>query len=173
MYRPEDLRAGDIVLCEGGLDVRDPLGLLFMWASDNPFQHAALVGEGELLESVDVVGVAPLDAYAQVGWRYGVAGASPAQLRTAVAAARCRIGEAYGYRTLVREGGRIPLARRLDPHDVVSAGLVCWAFAQAGIRLSWEALPSVASLSYSPLLLGLRPWRRAGWIDLPAPLGLV
>lgn len=162
MYRPEDLRPGDIILCEGEIDVSDPLGLLIVWASDNPFQHAALVGDGELLESLDVVGTVPLDAYAPVGWRFQVAGATPGQLRAAVRAAKGRVGEAYGYRALVRESGRVPLYRRLDPHDVVSSGLVCWAFAQAGIRLSWEPLPTPATLSYSPLLVGPRPWRRAG-----------
>jgi hypothetical protein len=162
VYRPEDLRPGDIILCEGELDVRDPLGLLIVWASDNPFQHAALVGDGELLEAIDEVGAVRLDAYAPVGWRFEVAGATPAQLRTAVDAVRSRLGEPYGYRELRAAGGRIPLYRRLDPHDVVSSGLVCWAFAQAGIRLSCEPLPSVASLSYSPLLLGPRPWLRAG-----------
>ncbi len=162
MYRPEDLRLGDIILCEGALDVRDPLGLLMVWASDNPFQHAALVGDGELLESLDVVGTAPLEAYAPVGWRFQVAGATPVQLRTAVSAAQARVGEAYGYRALAREGGPVPLYRRFDPHDVVSSGLVCWAFARAAIRLSWQPLPTPASLSYSPLLLGPRPWREVG-----------
>lgn len=162
MYRPEELRPGDIILCEGELDVRDPLGLLIVWASDNPLQHAALVATGELIESRDVVGVAPLDAYAPVGWRFQVAGATPAQLRSVVAAATRRVGEAYGYRALTREAGRVPLYRRLDPHDVVSSGLVCWAFAQAGIRLSWELMPTPASLSHSPLLLGPRPWRQVG-----------
>ena len=162
MYRPEDLRPGDIILCEGDVDVRDPLGLLIVWASDNPFQHAALVGDGELWEALDVVGTAPLDAYAPAGWRFQVAGATPGQLRTAVRAAKARVGEAYGYRALARESGRVPLYRRLDPHDVVSSGLVCWAFAQAGIHLSWEPLPTPATLSYSPLLVGPRPWRQVG-----------
>jgi hypothetical protein len=162
MYRPEDLRPGDILLCEGDLDVRDPLGLIILWASDNRFQHAALVGDGEILEAVDEVRAVALDAYAPVGWRFRVAGASPAQRRAAVAAARSRVGQPYGYRNLRTDGTtRIPLYRRLDPHDVVSAGFVAWAFEQAGIRLTWEPLPSPASLSYSPLLVGPRPWARS------------
>jgi cell wall-associated NlpC family hydrolase len=154
MYDPEDLRPGDIILCEGELDVRDPLGLIIMWASDNRFQHAALVGDGEILEAIDEVTAAPLHQYAPVGWRYEVAGATEAQREAAVAAARRRLGEVYTCRSL----GRVPLYRRLDPHDVVSSGLVTWAFAQAGIRLTWEPLPTPASLSYSPLLIGPRPW---------------
>ena len=160
MYRAEDLVPGDIILCEGALDVRDPLGLLFVWASDNPFQHAALVGEGELVEGLDEVGTVPLAEYAHVGWRFEVAGASPEQRRAAVAAARSRVGQPYGYRAAMGAATRIPFYKRLDPHDVVSSALVTWAFGQAGIRLSWEPLPSVASLSYSPLLLGPRPWLR-------------
>ncbi len=160
MYRAEDLRPGDIILCEGALDVRDPLGLLFVWASDNPLQHAALVGDGELVEGLDEVGTVPLDEYADVGWRFEVAGASADQLRAAVTAARSRVGQSYGYRAVLAAGMRIPLYKRLDPHDVVSSALVTWAFGQAGIRLSWEPLPSVASLSHSPLLLGPRPWLR-------------
>ena len=158
MYRPEQLRPGDIILCEGVVDARDPIGLMFVWASANPFQHAALVGDGELLEAIDQVGTVPLDEYAPVGWRFEVAGASAEQRRAAVTAVRSRLGQPYGYRTLVAAGARIPFYKRLDPHDVVSSGLVSWAFGQAGIQLSWEPLPSVASLSYSPLLLGPRPW---------------
>ncbi len=165
MYHSEDLRPGDILLCEGEVDVRDPLGLLMVWASDNRFQHAVLVGDGELIEAIDEVGVAPLDAYAPVGWRFTVAGATEEQVRHAVDAARRRVGEPYGYDGVLRDArrleGRIPLARRLDPHDIVSSALVCWAYEQAGIRLTWERLPTPGSLSHSPLLLGLRPWQLA------------
>jgi cell wall-associated NlpC family hydrolase len=167
VYRADDLRPGDIVLCEGGLDVRDPLGLLFVWASANPFQHAVLVGDGELLEGLDEVGAVPLDEYAPVGWRFEVAGASAEQRRAAVTAARSRVGQPYGYRAVTAGGRRIPFYRRLDPHDVVSSALVTWAFRQAGIQLSWDPLPSVASLAYSPLLVGPRPWLRPGAVDGP------
>ncbi len=160
MYRADELRPGDIILCTGALDVRDPLGLLFVWASDNPFQHAVLVGDGELLEGLDAVGAVPLDEYGPVGWRFEVAGASDEQRRAAVTAARSRVGQPYGYRAVMAEGARVPLYKRLDPHDLVSSALVAWAFGQAGIQLSWDPLPSVASLSYSPLLLGPRPWLR-------------
>lgn len=102
MYNPEDLRPGDIILCEGEVDVRDPLGLLMVWASDNRCQHAVLVGDGELIEAIDGVGVVPLDTYAPVGWRFTVAGATEDQMRRAVDAARRRVGEPYGYRSVRR-----------------------------------------------------------------------
>ncbi len=162
MYDPKDLRPGDILLLEGALDVSDPIGLLIVWASDNRFQHAVLVGDGELIEALDSVQAAPLDKYAPVGWQYKVAGASDAQVRMAVAAARGRVGQPYDYRQALRDGGgRVPLARRLDPHDVLSSTLVCWAYEQAGIRLTWERLPTPGSLVHSPLLVGPRPWRKA------------
>lgn len=159
MYRPEDLRPGDILLLEGDVDVFDPIGLFILWASDNRFQHVALVGHGELIEAIDQVGVVPLDAYAPVGWRFRVPSATPEQVEDAVRWAEGRIGHPFGQHelTMAHEGLRIPFYRRFDPHDTIAAGFVCWAYEQAGIQLTWQPLPTPASLLYSPLLVGPRP----------------
>lgn len=163
MYRPEDLRPGDIVLCEGEIDVFDPLGLIIKWATDNPFVHALVVGNGELIEAVENVSVGPLDKYAPVGWRFEVAGASPAQIQSMIAAAKTRVGQLYGYKALLEDGARyilhIPIWRKLSPYDLTCSGLVCWSYLQAGIRLTYAPLPSPADLSFSPVLVGPRPWQ--------------
>jgi cell wall-associated NlpC family hydrolase len=164
MYNPADLKPGDIILCTGELHVVDIVGLLIQWATNNPFQHAALVGNGCLIEAVEPdVRTAPLDEYAECGWRYEVAGATPEQAQTAIAAAMSRIGQPYGIKALLEDGLRyilhVPLYRRLDPHDLVCSGLVAYSWQQAGITLTYEPLPSPASLSYSPLLVGPRPWQ--------------
>jgi hypothetical protein len=164
MYDPADLRPGDIVLVEG----TGPLAAAIKWATDNPFSHAAIVGFGELLEALDRVVASPLGKYQERGWLYRVA-CLPAQREAAARNAYIRLGMPYGYTALLEDALRyiahVPLSSRLDPRDLTCSGYVAWCYARAGVTLTYEPLPSPASLSYSPLLLGPRPWIHLGISD--------
>jgi hypothetical protein len=158
MYDPNALRPGSVVLVEGtGL-----LAAAIRWATVCPFSHAAIVSDdGRIVEAVERVRAVPLDTYAARGWAYEVA-ASRDQHLAAAQAARSRLGEPYGYRALMEDALRyvahVPVVARLTPQDLTCSGLVAWCWLRAGVVLTWEPLPSPASLAYSPLLLGPRPW---------------
>lgn len=162
-YRPDDLRPGDIILVEG----RSLLDRAIEWATASPLSHAALVGDGELIEANwPVVRTVPLGAYAADGWAFGVKAGTvngDGQRRKAVGAAQSRLGQRYGVTALFEDGARyllhLPLYARLNPRRLTCSGLVAWSWQQAGIRLTWAILPSPYDLACSPVLDGPRPWR--------------
>ena len=103
--------------------------------------------------------------YASVWKRvFGVVEATGEQKDAAWQWFSSRVGQPYGIQALLEDGlmdiGHIPVYARIDPKRATCSGMVAAAYQQAGVRLTWHPLPSPADLSYSPLLLGSRPWRR-------------
>lgn len=166
MYDPAALEPGDILLM-----VRNPresipaqaLDLAISLSEGSPFVHAALVGEGHILDPLWQVRHVPLDSYSSNGYAFRVA-ASNAQRTAAVAWAEARVGERYGIAELLEDGARYDLHLVLPAwYKVVRPRYTCSGFcaasyASAGVRLSYAPAISPADLSYSPLLIGKRPW---------------
>jgi uncharacterized protein YycO len=158
MYTVDRLQPGDVILVahhpgEGCLD------RAIEWATVSPWHHAAMVGVDALIQAVWRVDTVPLDTYAATGWAFRVQ-ATPNQRQAAVAAMSSKIGRPYGLRELLEDGARavkIPIGAKWIPKYYTCSGLVAWAYAQAGVRLTYAPLPSPADLSYSPLLIGRRP----------------
>lgn len=163
MYHPDDLRPGDVLLMVGRprLSLGGVLDALIEYATVSPFDHACIVGDGHLVEALWHVQRSPLDKYAANGWRFSV-NATEEQKAAAVAWMEQRIGWIYGIRELMRDGERdilrVPMWPRVAPQRFTCSGLVAMAYQQAGVRLTLAPWPSPADLSYSPLLVGARPW---------------
>lgn len=171
-YVPSDLRAGQILLATAspheGIGPRI-LDALISLSTTNPFDHALVVGNGHLIDPVWHVRRAPLDAYADHAWAFDVS-ATEDEIASAVAWAEGRIGQQYGLLALVEDGllydAHIPLTVRMNPRRTTCSGFVVAAYMAAGVTLTHQPLPSPASLSFSPLLIGRRPWETAGGIAL-------
>lgn len=165
-YHSTDLHPGDILLMlppktepiwDRALDAA------IAWSS-GPFVHAALVGDGCLIEQRSTIQASPLAQYAATGWVYHVAGASAPQRAAAVAAFRARLGQPYGIHELLIMGAYYDLHdtavwRDHFPYTVCSTA-VERAWRQAGIVLSQQPLVSPTGLAFSPRLIGPRPWDR-------------
>lgn len=165
-YACDTLVLGDIILVAGiHWDHGVGAGLLdaaIQWATVSPFHHAALVGPGELIQSLAIVQTAPLDTYAADGWAFRVQ-ATPTQRQAAVAWAQAHLGNPYGVSAILADGLRAvahvsPPARWCHPRWVTCSGFVERAYARgAGVPLTYRILPSPADLAASPLLQGERP----------------
>lgn len=164
MYAVADLRPGDVLLMTSHVD--EPwwdaaLDAGIRWSTHNPFVHSCLVGAGVLIDPLWHVVTTALDVYAANGWRYTVAGATPAQRRAVVAWGMAHVGQRYGLEELLADGAQddlhIPISARWHPRYVTCSGFVERAWRDAGIVLSYSPLPSPADLAYSPLLIGSRP----------------
>lgn len=142
------------------------LDRLIAWSEDNPFVHAAIIGEGIIVDPVWRVEHAPRRRYQANGWVFRVQ-ATDAQRRAAARWAESRIGQPYGIAEILADGARLDLhlgfVYRLHPRRFTCSGFVAAAYAAAGVQLTHAPLPSPADLSFSPLLLGRRPW------DITAP----
>lgn len=165
MYRPSDLRAGDVLLMTQNPRESLParaLDALIAWSTANPFVHAAIVGNGHIIDPLWHVEHAPLDRYAANGWVYRV-DAPPAARQDAVTWAEAHVGQAYGIVEILADGlfydAHIGLYR-FHPHRLTCSAFVARCCEAAGAPLTRQPLPSPASLSYSPLLVGPRPWDR-------------
>lgn len=165
MYRPKDLRPGDVLLMtvgDGSLPAR-LLDTAIAWSTANPFVHAALVGEGHLIDPVVHVERAPLHRYAQNGWAFRVAGAEAA-VKSVLGWAEGRLGNPYGVEQLLADGLRFDLHIVLTPWfhwrpaRWTCSGFIAAAYRQAGCALTEAPVPAPSDLSYSPLLQGPRPW---------------
>lgn len=165
MYVPDDLEAGDILLMvegKGSLPAR-LLDRLIAWSTGNPFVHAALVGDGHLLDPLWRVERAPLGRYAANGWRFR-AKAPEAVRKAAAAFAEGRVGNPYGLRELLADFARFdlhwvrPSWYRWRPQRWTCSGFVTAAYASEGLQLTLAPAPAPSDLSYSPLLTGPRPW---------------
>ena len=156
-----------VVLCLPDPHAAWPARLLdaaIAW-SDGPFVHAALVGDGCLIEQVDPVMRAPLPKYATNGWAYRVDGATSDQIARAIAWATARLGQPYGIRALLADGAyydaHVGAALRCHPRHVTCAGFVERAWRCGGGRaLTAQPIPAPTSLAFSPRLQGPRPWTR-------------
>jgi uncharacterized protein YycO len=159
-YAVVSLQPGDVILVEG----RSWLDRLIRWATASPFSHAALVGDGVLVEANwPTVRKVPLDAYAANGRAYRVQ-ATDEQRRGAVAAALSRVGQPYGLEELlVADAARylLHVILRLRPTYLTCSHLVAWAYRRSGVVLTWAPYPSPADLAESPILVGPRPWQEA------------
>lgn len=164
-YDPASLQPGDVLLMVGRptLTLGGLLDAAIEWATVSPFDHAAIVGDGCIIEALWHVTQSPIDKYAGNGWAYRVEGAAPNQGLRAAAWAHTRIGRRYGVREILEDGARdilhIPLWPRVHPIRYTCSGLVAAAWRQAGVRLTWAPWPSPMDLAESPVLLGPRPWR--------------
>lgn len=167
MYDPAKLAPGMILLMtsspHGSLPAR-VLDWLISASEGSPCVHACMVGDGHLIDPVWHVQRAPLDRYAENGFAFRVQ-ATDGQRRMAVAWAEARVGQRYGLAELLAEGARLDLHimprawYRWRPQRVVCSAFAARAYLAAGVRLTWDPLPTPASLSYSPLLIGRRPWK--------------
>ena len=165
-YTVADLHPGDILLMlppktepiwDRALDAA------IAWSS-GPFVHAALVGDGCLIEQISTIQESPLDKYAAEGWVYRVDPATDAQRAAAIAAFRARLGQPYSITELLVAGAYY------DLHDTgvwgdhfhytVCSTAVERAWRQAGVVLSQQPLVSPTGLAFSPRLIGPRPWDR-------------
>ncbi len=166
MYDPASLVPGDILLMVSNPHESIPariLDALISWSEANPFVHACFVGDGHLIDPVWHVERAPLDRYAANGHAF-VVQATDAQRKAAVAWAEARAGEGYGIAELLEDGARFDLhfvapawytARR---QRYTCSGFVCAAYASTGVTLTRAPLAAPSDLSYSPALIGRRPW---------------
>ena len=163
-YRWTDLQPADVLLMEpnpseGFLPHLLDLGI--SWATTSPFVHAAIVADGHIVEALWHVTRSPLAKYEGSGWVFRPQ-ATDAQKAQAIAWAETRVGQQYGLEALLEDAARdiahIPLWPRLNPRSVTCSGLVAFAYEHAGYRLTAAPIPSPADLSYSPLLIGPRPW---------------
>jgi hypothetical protein len=170
VYNPARLRPGDIILVHGkpGWSLSGLLDAAIEWSTISPFSHAAMVGSDAdglcIYEALWHVTKSPITKYVSSGTVFSVADATDAERAAAAAWAAERVGIRYGLKELLEDGGRyvlhIPLVHRAFPRHFTCSMLVAYAWAVgADVVLTYEPLPSPASLSYSPLLVGPRPWR--------------
>lgn len=166
MYRVEDLLPGDCLLMTSSPRESLPARVLdaaISWSTANPFVHACMVGEGHLIDPLWRVERGPLDRYAANGWCFTVH-ATDAQRAAAVAWAETRVGERYSVREILEDGARFDL-HLIRPawyswrrKAYTCSGFTMAAWAAAGVVLSRAPAVAPSDLSYSPLLLGPRPW---------------
>lgn len=159
-YDAAGLNQGDIILISSGGVIAD----LIHWITVNPFNHAVLVGDGVLIEALLHVSESPLDKYQSTGWVYR-AHCTEEQTAKAVAAARSKLGQFYGWEDVAYDLGRdllhAPVTHWIRGRHLDCSALVWWSYYLAGVNLTHAPIPSPADLSYSPLLLGPRPWEQA------------
>ncbi len=165
-YDPAVLRPGDVLLMTA-LSTEPiwdrVLDAAIAWSTGGPYVHAALVGEGHLIEQIDPVIQSPLAKYTANGNAFSVEGLTPAMAHATIAWAMAHLGQPYGITALLEDGGwydaHLGCLLNARPRYVTCSGFVAMAFAQgAGIPLTQQPLPSPMSLAFSPRLLGPRPW---------------
>lgn len=154
---------GDVVLVRRGTGIFDRL---VQWATVSPYYHAALVAEGGDVIEARLHGVQrrPLTEYAGRADVFRVAGSTSAERSAAVGFAQGKVGLPYGWGDVLADALRLGLHidtgyrwrawKHLD-----CACLVTAAWASTGIWLTEEPAPSPASLGWSPVVIGPRPWR--------------
>ena len=166
-YVPKHLRSGDVILVAGHRLGESVAGVVFDWLIDfatvNPFHHAAIVHDGLLIESLWTVTASPLDKYASTGYAFRPSLSKPV---CAAASDWCagRVGSRYGVKEILVDGARdflhLPLGFGWRPHLLACSALVAEGYRRAGAPLTRAPVPAPADLSYSPLLLGVRPWEK-------------
>lgn len=167
-YNPATLHCGDVLLMTRHSPLWAPAGALdggITVSTVNPFDHSAVVVEKDgqlvIVEALWHVTVSPLDKYALDGWAYHTP-LTPEQQAILSQVALSKVGQRYGViqvlESFLRDDIHIDLHPALDPRHLDCSGLCAWTFQQAGYPLTYAPVPSPADLSYSPLLLGPRPW---------------
>ena len=167
-YDPKDLRPGDCILTVGRerLSLDGALDMGVEGATDCPFDHCAMVGEGVLLEQLITMTVSPLDKYQENGWRYAIP-ATAEQRAAAVAWMKARVGAPYGVKELLEDAARDLLHLPLWPkgHPKADARYTCsgsfvMAYLQAGFWVTHAPWPSPADIAFSGVPVGARPWEK-------------
>jgi len=154
---------GDLLFIHG----TDLLATLIEWAESNPFSHVIVVKndhEGYQAYPGRKIEIVNIDKYLldPANEIYTCPILTDEQRSQIIATAESFVGGNYGYKDIVADGLRYIL--HLKIHDISDTStLDCSMFAyecylKAGVRLTWAPVPSVADLSYSPLLIGKRPW---------------
>ena len=158
MYDPQDLTAGDVILVNGWSHGQSLLGrafdLLIDWSTDSKYHHAALVGDGVLIEALWTVTLSPLDKYQDCADAFRLPFSDSVKAQ-AVSWALSRTGERYGIGEVLLDFDRydlhaIPKLRHRLRRYTCSA-LVNTAYAHLGHPITRAPFPSPADLSYSPL----------------------
>ena len=154
---------GDIILVFRGNGIFDKL---VQFATTSPFFHAAMVVDNERLIEAAMGGVRynAVDHYAGKSVVLSPNGATADQRKAAVANAQLYWGQAYGWKDIVadalRLGLHVPIGYRWRTwHHYDCSALVANAWAHAGLPLTFEPAPSPASLGWSTMLIGPRPWK--------------
>jgi len=172
-YQISDIQGvGDIILVTQSHQFHG-LGSAFdeiiKWATVSPFEHTAFVitdahGHLVLAEALLHVTLSPLDKYAETGYLFHTQLDVTQQQRLSDAA-RSKVGQFYGWEMLIEDAVRdlahIDWAPPLNPRVLDCSAFCEWAFEQAGQRLTWAPAPAPSDLSFSPILLGRRPWDRS------------
>ncbi len=158
-----EMQAGDVVLVSRGTGVLDKV---VQFATASPYFHAALA-----INSTEVVEAAfrgvrynELSTYAGRCSILRVDGATLAQRHQAVEWARQHIGLGYGWHDIfadaLRLGLHVPYGYHWRTwHHYDCSCLVANAYALAGVPLTFAPAPSPATLGWSSVLVGTRPWR--------------
>lgn len=154
---------GDIVLVYRGNGIFDKL---VQWATVSPFFHAAMIVDGTRLIEAAFGGVRynAVDHYAGRSVVLSPDGATADQRKAAVAHAQLCWGRPYGWGDIVadalRLGLHVPIGYRWRIwHNYDCSSLVANAWALAGLPLTLEPAPSPATLGWSTVLAGPRPWK--------------
>lgn len=154
------MKPGDVVLVAG----RGWIERMIEWATDSPYSHAALVGNGHLIEATfGGVHTAPLGKYPGADVLRPRVASGGAQ--RAVEWAEAMVGQPYGWRDIVWDAERdllhLPVGwrwRHLGHRDC--SALVAAAWASAGVPLTFMPAPSPGDLGFSAVLAGPRHWQR-------------
>lgn len=170
-YVPGDLRPGDCILTIGKRGLSSPSEWLtdgIDWATDCPFDHCVMVGDGEIIEQLSTMTVSPLDKYQHNGWRFTIP-STPEQTAAAIAWMKARVGAPYGVAELLEDAGRDILHLPLWPpkHPKADARYTCsgsfvMAYLQAGFWVTHAPWASPADIAFSGVPVGQRPWEGSG-----------
>jgi len=166
------VQPGDIILVYPS-SAWDVLGQAIAWVTRNPYSHAAIVvSETECVEALYRVTKVPVSKYFDRADVYAVQ--APTDVRWAASrVALARVGNRYGFRELaydlLMDLEHRPLYSRIRLRHYTCSGLVYVCYSEVGITLTHAPYPSPADLSYSPLLVGTRPWEVRHPLRLVAP----
>jgi hypothetical protein len=139
------------------------LDRLISYSEGNPLVHAAIVGEGWIIDPVWRVERSPLSKYARNGWAFHVR-ATDAERAKAVRWAEAHLGNTYGIGEILADAARfdlhlvLPSWYRWRPQHWTCSGFVTQAYLAAGVELTKAPVPAPVDLGYSPQLIGRRPW---------------
>ena len=153
---------GDVILVRRGNGLFDKL---VRFATVSSYFHCAIVDDANTLIEAAFGGVRRVPSTKYDGKSDVLTvNATPAQREAAVQFARWHVGLPYGWGDVVadalRIGLHVPTGYRWRAWRHMDCSCLCAAaWAAAGIPLTFEPAPSPASLGWSPVLVGPRPWR--------------
>lgn len=162
MYHVDQLKPGDILLMthRAGSPWWDALlDAAIAWSTASPWVHAALVGEGVLINPLWHVVKMPLETYMTNGTIFRAMDSTPQQRRNAVHWAVAHFGQAYGVKELLSDAARFDLhwipRWRHHLQYFTCSGFVAQAYLEAGYPLTLAPFPAPSDLAASPRLTPL------------------